>query len=185
MAKQELLAAIEELKLSIDATFVPWSKSRNAKGKSAGGHPINDRSLNWRVALKVDGREVLSCDYSAGIAHCPAYKRLKMGGFSRVTVDQVEAIKHETETGRAWSEHLAAGGKPILPCEVDVIWSLAQDADVINHATFEEWAENFGFDSDSRKAEATYRECLTHALALRNALGEGGLARLQEAGQDY
>lgn len=63
--------------------------------------------------------------------------------------------------------------------------SLVSDADVLDCSTFEEWADNLGYDKDSRKAEATYRECLALALKLRNGLGEAALAELREAAQDY
>ena len=48
-----------------------------------------------------------------------------------------------------------------------------------------EWAKDFGYDTDSRKAETTYRACLEIALQLRNGIGEAGFTRLQEASFDY
>ena len=73
----------------------------------------------------------------------------------------------------------------ILPDPLDVLYSIVSDSDVLNYSTFEDWAENLGYDPDSRRAESTYRECLKHAIALRVAIGSDGLDRLQAAFQDY
>lgn len=171
------LEAMTALELDVTAVFVPFSQSRNAHEEH--------HSLNWRVTLTKSGRAVLTTDYMAGCAHCPSYKQS-----SYKTVDGNAAVREECETGRAvrWrSESLGlfAHGAPILPNTVDVLYSLVLDADVINYSTFEEWANEFGYDPDSRKAEATYRACLQHALALRGAVGDDGLRTLQEAFQDY
>lgn len=192
MAKAELQQAIADLGLTVTAEFVPFSQSRHAKKDAK----VNDRSLNWRVSLKrmayfdeQDGvapgyrpgseRTLLTTDYSAGIGHCPSYKQ------GRLSVDEAEAITRETETGKPARIYRTAGGPKILPDTLDVIHSLVSDADVLNYSTFEDWASDTGYDTDSRKAEAIYRECLKLALALRNGLGDEGLKRLQDAAQDY
>lgn len=63
-AKQAAMTAIESLGLSIRSVFIPFSQSRN---KDSGW-----QSLNWRVTLVRNGRDVITTDYSAGAAHCPA-----------------------------------------------------------------------------------------------------------------
>jgi hypothetical protein len=176
MAKPELMNAIEALEISLEFTFVPFSQSRNKAEKN--------RSLNWRVTLKVRGRAIFTTDYGAGIAHCPSYRQTLTG---RMSNDEAEAIKYETETGfaRRPSAEYFPKGKAINPDPCDVLYCLASDADVLNYSNFEEWAESLGYDTDSRKAEKTYRACLETALALRNGLGDEGLRVLQEACQDY
>lgn len=179
MAKKELEQTIAALNLSIEAKFVPWSQSRN-KGEK-------HRSLNWLVTVKVGDRAILTTDYSAGIAHCPAYKQ------NLVKADKYaneRLIKHETERGTAGRymfsvDRVSDGGKPILPDPVDVFYSLSLDSEVLDYATFEEWADNFGYEADSRSAERIYRACLEIALKLRAGLGDVGLATLREAAQDY
>ena len=189
MAKEELAAAVNELGLDIRAEFVPWSKSRNAKPAPV----MSDRSLNWRVtlirprstynpdreALIMAHEAILTTDYSAGIASCPSYKQL-----ARPTLEYAEKIAVETETGRGWRAH-GGRGAPIEPDKLDVINSLVMDASVLNSSSFEDWADEFGYDRDSRKAETIYRACLDIALKLRNAIGEAGLEKLQQASQDY
>lgn len=181
MAKTELQAAISDLALSFRFEFVPFSKSRNAKP----GAKISDRSLNWQVTILRADREILTTDYSAGIAHCPAYARLKVApAFGPMTVEQAEAITFETERGVA-STRMGMGGACIAPEAVDVIYSLAMDASVLDAGGFEAWASDYGYDTDSRSAEATYRACLEIALKLRAALGDEGLAKLRHAASDF
>lgn len=41
-----------------------------------------------------------------------------------------------------------------------------------DQVSFEEWAGEFGYDPDSRKAEATYNACRKNAKGLRQLLGD-------------
>ena len=172
MDKPEIMAALNEMGLSVEATFVPWSQSRN-KGQK-------DRSLNWRIKLMKNGRAIWEGDYMAGIAHCPSYTQ-SMSWF--ISNDQASAIEYETEngkTGRFGTPKVR--GESILPDTCDVVYSLVQDASAIDHPSFESWAGDYGYDTDSRNAESIYRECLKIGLALRN---NTELERLQELFQDY
>lgn len=187
-------AAMAALGLSVTAEFVPWSQSRNKDEKATSpntGEPnpkFPRRSLNWRVTVKRNGRDALTTDYSAGIAHCPAYKSKHYGarpGF--MNIDRDAAVTRECETGFASRDFgsLMAKGAPILPDPVDVLASLVRDSDVLDAGGFENWAGDLGYDTDSRSAEAIYRACLDVSLKLRSALGEAGLAKLREASADW
>lgn len=169
-----MTAAIAALGLTMTAQFVPWSQSRN-KGEDR-------RSLNWKVTLLRNGREILTTDYMAGVAHCPSYKQGDK-------VHRAQLVEWECEHGRRARTFsgsiLGTSGKLIEPKLDDVLYSLASDADAIEHPTFESWASDFGYDTDSRKAEAIYRACLETALKLRSALGDEGLRQLRDACQDY
>jgi hypothetical protein len=66
-----------------------------------------------------------------------------------------------------------------------VVASLASDSNVLDYATYEDWGSELGFDPDSRKGEAIYRQCLTLALRLRAALGDGALTALREVAGEY
>lgn len=46
-----------------------------------------------------------------------------------------------------------------LPTAKDVLACLMIDYSVINHPNFESWADEFGYDKDSREAEKIYNEC--------------------------
>jgi len=172
-ARDMSAAIIAELGLTIDSEFIPFSQSRN-KDQT---YP----SLNWLVTLKRNGDEVLSTHYGAGSAHCPAYKDPTLG--RQDSVDRFKAIKLQCETGR--------DGKPgrpgvwIKPDALDVIYCLVMDSNVLSSSGFESWAEDYGYDADSRKAEATYRACLDTGLKLQASLGASNLERLNTAFMEY
>jgi hypothetical protein len=181
IARENVNALAHSLGLDMRAEFVPFSQSRNAKPRAGQDKPW--RSLNWRVTLTRGGRDVLSTDYSQGEAHCPAYKA-KADNFDKW--QRAKAIALEIETGKIARAFMggtpSATAKPIPSPEIaDVLHSLAMDSDVIDYATYEDWAACLGYDPDSRSGEATYRACLTIALALRAAIGEAALSQLREA----
>lgn len=64
-----------------------------------------------------------------------------------------------------WAE-LEAKRKPIVPSADSVLSCLARDA-IGSESTFEDWANEYGYDTDSRKALATYMECQETATKLR------------------
>lgn len=176
---ETLKQCIERLGLSISSEFVPFSKSRKAE--------TNLRSLNWIITLVRNGRDILTTDYSAGIAHCPAYEASKTKW--PMKPDLQRAIDVETETGKRAKTDF--GGRPYPSCDsidpnpVDVIYSLAMESDVIDYAGFEDWAESFGYDTDSRNAEKIYNACLVTALKLRAAIGETAMNALRAAASEY
>ena len=177
-------AEIAALGLTVDAVFVPFSQSRNKAEKSP--------SLNWRVTVKRNGRDVLACDYGAGMAHCPSYNKPAPKAWRRpARMWPGMAAAYECENGFALGLFTSWGGfrsnreKPILPNPVDVLYSLHSDGGALDYATFEDWAAEYGYDADSRSGEATYRACLEIGLKLRAALGDAGLSKLAEIFQDY
>ncbi len=179
MDKKDIQAFLKKNQIEVTSVFVPFSKSRNANEK----HP----SLNWRVTLLYRNKEVLTTDYSAGIAHCPAYKQEKIkGGYL------TEAIELECERGKrvCLQNSLAMGydfacKEPIEPETCDVVWALVLDTDVLNHENFEDWADRLGFNSDSIKDKKIYDACLENGLALNSYLGASLLEELREVFQDY
>lgn len=154
---------IEQLGLTTKSRFIPYSQSRNAGGAQP--------SLNWEVTVLKDGKPIATVDYMAGLGHCPSYKY-------PLTVAKLQAVDRQCETG-------TYRGRKINPDAVDVLASLAMEADVIDYASFEDWAESFGYDPDSREAEKVYNACMDTALKLRSALGDDGLNQLKEAANDH
>jgi hypothetical protein len=168
-----LLEAIaKRATISMTAEFVPLSRARRTEGVD--GKPW--RSINWSVRLSIFGREILTSDYSQGIAYAPAYKL-------SVPHDWKEnAIAHELERGTIHT--VRDGGfyasartrdtrKPLpAPALSDVLHSLAMDASALDDPDFTAWAESVGYDPDSRKAEAIYRACIETATKLRAHLGQ-------------
>ena len=59
------------------------------------------------------------------------------------------------------------------PTLAHVLDTLASDAAGVEGAkSFEEWCPEYGYDSDSRKAERIYEACVKQAGELRTLLGE-------------
>lgn len=68
-----------------------------------------------------------------------------------------------------YSMGVALVGNPKID---DVLDCLANDAAGVENArNFEDWAGDYGYDADSRKAEKTYNECKKQAQELRDLLG--------------
>lgn len=150
--------------IAVESVFVPFSKSRNAGSK----HP----TANWRVTLTHNGRPVVEADYTAGAYYLPSYKKLAKDA-RKLWADKILRLEAET------------GSKIIQPNRLDVVHALLSDGVAIDYASFEDWASEFGYDSDSIKAKATYDECLSIGLRLRASLGDMLLAKLREAFADY
>ena len=175
-----LAAAMTAHGLTVTARFVPFSQSRNRKPAPV---QTKDLSLNWAVTLFRAGREVLTTDWSAGIGHCRAYTG------ARIALDQDEDMREECETGRSrWlpngrASRIAYGttGHSTPPAPRDVLEGLLMDAAGTMDAPFGEWAGDYGYDADSRKAEAIYNACRSLAHQLRRGLGAAILADLTRA----
>lgn len=183
MARTEIESFMTENGITVESVFVPFSQSRN---KDQDHH-----SLNWRITIKKNGREILTTDYSAGIGHAPSYKATKppQGYPGNLSMWKRAAIAFETEKGfkmkyTPWGEYPDTSN-PILPGSCDVIYSLASESNALDYPSFEDWALCFGYDPDSRKGETIYRACLETALKMRAGLGDSALAALREACQDY
>lgn len=58
-------------------------------------------------------------------------------------------------------------GEPKLE---DLLYSLHMDCTGVLDSSFEEWADEFGYDSDSRKAERIYKLCRKTLYAMRSGL---------------
>lgn len=175
MTTTEYDAAVREIAPDLEyrAEFIPQSKSRNAGDKTP--------SLNWRVTFSRNGRELVT-DYMQGISHLPKTEK----AFNPRVIDGDAAIRRAADSGK-WNttDGYRPGHNPIpAPGISDVLSCLLLDAQAIDAGTFEEWAGDLGYDTDSRKAEAIYRECLDTGLKLRAMLGDDLISKLRDALQD-
>ena len=86
--------------------------------------------------------------------------------------------------GRGYHEPLtvyfsqgSAHKKP--PTLAEVLDCLASDASGVDNAqSFEDWASEYGYDTDSRKAEKTYNICVQQAQELKALLGQDAYNQL-------
>ncbi len=184
---------IDTLGLEYSAQFVPQSLSRNAGEKQP--------SLNWRVTIartrnlseRVNSRAVIATDYMQGIAHVPHYRHA-FGSITMAEADYRRAQHAAAETGKApgvpyskWRAHSVwdMWSKPVPPPTLaDVLNSLLLDASGTEES-FEDWCSNYGCDTDSRKAETTYRACCDTARQLRQMFTSTERATLETLFTDY
>ncbi len=161
---------VSENKISLDYKFVPCSLSRNANEK--------DKTLNWKVTIKSPNGQ-FTCDYQKGIGHLPYPQTM----FFKIPADQARAFKEASEiaaeTGVARKVTMTNGalkfgiGNAQFPNPTirEVLESLSLDSDVKNYLSFESWAREFGYDTDSKSAEKTYKACQKAAEGLAKVLG--------------
>ena len=196
-AREDLAALMTALGLSFQFEFVPLSKVSKERREGWSHDRKPALFLTWKCRLMVNmGDRAASCiletDYSAGAAHCPAYSLSVVMAGGANSLMRAGTIAWECEHGHAAVpvDNASAGSgfsvrpikpaRPILPDPVDVFGSLLSDASALDHSTFEDWAGDYGYDVDSRKAEKIYRACLEIALKLRAALGDEALAKARD-----
>lgn len=80
-------------------------------------------------------------------------------------------LRYRRRVMRAQYTTGSALGEPTL---ANVVGCVAQDCSGID-GTFEDWAESFGWDPDSRRAESTYRAVIEQDRRFRKLLGDSGL----------
>lgn len=124
--------------------------------------PLKAKSEDWQETahhwfVTINGQ---SFDYYTGRAHRTPYGH----GYMR---DEYARLKHKTLTD-AGLETLLKNSKATAPSLDDVLHNLVSDADAAEQ-TFSEWCSNFEYDTDSRKALATYEACQQCADKLRKA----------------
>ena len=172
--QKEFDELVKRLDLKMTTQFVPFSISRNADS--------NQKSLNWKVTLS-SIRNKMTFDYSKGVGHLPYPNEFQLAKNQKSVINQ--AIDSAVETGVARKIARGAMAFTLLhskeefptPTLQEVLHSLTQDLDVMNYLVYEHWADEFGYDPDSRKGEKIYEECRTQASRLSDVLG--GMDKVQ------
>jgi hypothetical protein len=86
--------------------------------------------------------------------------------------------------GRTIETKFYTGLAILEPTVDDVLHSLLMDGRASDYSSFEEWASDFGYDEDSRSAEATYHDCLENGRKIQKLLGDD-VAYFEEKYEDY
>lgn len=179
--------ALDAAHLSITSTFVPWHVSRNVVYRN--GIPSTDPtdwSLNWRVTMWKTGRPepILTTDWMAGIGHAPGYKNHDVRAVGRrYSLAHAAILHHEVTTGRTYKNAFTSGGIIEIDRE-SVCASLFLDAAVVDYLTMETWADDFGYDPDSRKAEKIYNNCRDLAARMLTVIDRPTFDRLRSLAVD-
>ena len=83
------------------------------------------------------------------------------------------------------SGHFSQGSAITTDPDIQSVFhAILSDADGTDEP-FEDWAENLGFDTDSRKAERAYNQCKATAEALERMFSDISLDDLRELFSDY
>ena len=90
----------------------------------------------------------------------------------------------QTMYGRRYLQRVQELRKPKIPPIAGVLYSLILDGSACSES-FESWCMELGYDSDSRKALATYMACQENSDKLRKVFSQAQIAHIQELLQDY
>lgn len=158
----------------------------------------NSPAAHWSVSLTHEGKE-LEFQYHEGVGRFVKNSHLAKKSiwedrmekaFITRALDNAERVHttHLTWEGKTWKNYdplrVQLGNDGYLrlapPHPAEVLYCICSDYAVMDYSSFEDWANSYGYDTDSRKAERIYRECLEQALKLKSILGPNVIAELQE-----
>lgn len=134
----------------------------------------------WSVAFTLrDGRAAHEeFDYFTGLGH----RKPDESAMARMSAYSLRKVNKRM---LAWAEHYKRyPDKPVTPHAADVLYSLILDSGAASQ-TFADWCADFGYDTDSRKALATYEACQQNADKLRRVFDRVAIDALSAALQDY
>lgn len=112
---------------------------------------------------------------------CDAW-RVSFGNFS--TDYYTGTGRRKLPNGFKKDNPLGIKPKPVAPCAADVLYSLMIDAEACDQS-YQDWCDNFGYDSDSIKALNTYRACEEIGRNLRKVFDHATLESFRNILQDY
>jgi hypothetical protein len=127
----------------------------------------------WRVTFS-RGKESETFQYFTGLGH-----RVETEAYRLAMIDLKNA--NPRCLARVEAEKLK---KPKAPHAADVIYSLALDGQFAN-GTFEDFCDNLGYDTDSRKALEGYLQCQKDGERFRRIVGTAAFNALGDVVQDY
>lgn len=90
----------------------------------------------------------------------------------------------QTMYGRCYLRHAQTLREPLIPPIAGLLHSIILDG-AATEQSFASWCDNFGYDSDSRKALATYMACQENAEKLHRVFTHAQIAHMQELLQGY
>lgn len=89
-----------------------------------------------------------------------------------------------TGTGHRKQTKHSREPRPVAPTAARVLYSLMQDASA-DGESFNDWCDNYGYNTDSRKALAMYLECQETAAKLARLFNREQRAELHTMLEDY
>lgn len=153
---------------------------------------IGIEGYHYIVKLFKGDSMILETEYSQGLGHMQGYNEkdycnYKVKDLVKVMLEKgIELKKHVKLfdyfdcVGKEWFIKLKTQKHELKTA--DILYSLVVDSDCITCGSFEDWCSNYGYDTDSIKANKIYNDCLQIGLKMNSAFN---LPELQELFQDY
>ncbi len=158
--------------------FMDWARENDVTIESAFGGFSSEGGWDhfvWQVEVKVGDSDAWKVPkYSTGSGHCEVFPEeesmraqravraaINLTERKRAAVTGLHALKktHVVRVGFGRGRATPSWLVPNPPTLGDVLQSLQSDAQCGEHLLFEDFADELGFDLDSRKAEKTWRAC--------------------------
>jgi hypothetical protein len=165
-------AAVAALLAANEITFSAIARGERVKDKTK-ENPRGWTCDAWSCAFtKRDGRAAHEeFEFFTGTGH------RKPGRKPLPSLDNV----HTPQELARWNEKHA---RPVAPHAADVLYSIILDSSAVGQS-FRSWCSEYGYDTDSRKAEETYRACQRNADKLARVMGHALIAEMSTVLQDY
>lgn len=153
-----------------------------------------NEAFRFEATVRNNGKVVLVTPYWAGIGHAVygqtgREKEIPQYGPERANLVVIhDAIMEAVRTAKPVAHpfqmpfNAGRGIRPKMPTAADILGSLCSNDP--NDSTFEEWCADLGMDTDSRKAEKTYRLVVDNTLRLRRACGAEAWQQLCELARE-
>ena len=151
--------------------------------------------FEYSAVIKRNGKLVYSCpSYRMGVGHVDTKKLSVRSGFRWGDLQVAAEHVFNGRTLKVKEVQLSVYQKVVThfpkalkkPTLADVLNSLVLDGSAyLDAQRFEDWAGDFGYDSDSIKAKRIFEQCDETGRALVQALGRDECERLREFFQDY
>lgn len=143
-------------------------------------------NIKYEVALFFKGKELIHMPYSLGVGHVTSGKShtLKLSDAEETMLQTWKAHPYTKFQQTQLQANLAtklARDQKVKPQLVDVLYSLLSDGSAHFHSlSFEEWAGDCGYSSDSIKAKEIYDKCVEIGRTLKSRLPDETLEKVQE-----
>ena len=155
------ITLLEKEGLSITSVHLGFEKKvQEYEGRSNYKYIVD----NWNVTISFGGKEYTD-KYSTGIGH-----RQLISSFIKKQGEKY----YKSTTGEAKTEKeavIAGWLKTVPPKLADVVYCLLNDASGTDEV-FEDWCNNLGYDTDSRKALDLYLTCQKTRTAMIKMFGQ-------------
>jgi len=135
---------------------------------------MGDDMFHWLVTLSHNGQQFKTL-YSMGYGHVEDKNGNPVHNYhySPKQLAFIPLRGEDYENNIGWTKAKMRGYRAATPKVSDVLDCLASDSSGYDNArNFEDWASEYGYDTDSRKAYATYQTVAEQAKALKHFLGE-------------